>query len=219
MVVQKLNEETLEPEFYQQVPVGPQSLTFHVDWPLSGMAGWISQPTEDHPWKLTPEELFDLDANPSLDCDGWLGQQVVIFDRRGITLRDIVRVIANTEAAHSPPMDRLMVPAGTKDRSRHRVVDDVEIHILGSLTVFGVRYVHALVMEAAIYLYNQLVKKASNTEELDEGWRLFPIFGFCWDRSVFSSEQQWLRFGGGLIPSLGGSEQSIAHRLRAPTSK
>ena len=113
----KLNEETRQPEAVYRIPIGPQRLSFDVQWPLPGMADWRSQPTPENPWKIRPEELFDSQSSPSPDCDAWLGQQLVVFDNRGITLKDVTRVIVNTEGAHSPPVERLMLPQGDEDRT------------------------------------------------------------------------------------------------------
>ena len=32
-----------------------------------------------------------------MDCDHWLGQQVVRFDNRGISLREIIQTVVNYE--------------------------------------------------------------------------------------------------------------------------
>ena len=117
MQATKLNEETRQPEPVYRIPIGPQRLSFDVQWPLPGMADWRSQPTPENPWKIGPEELFDAQSSPSPGYDAWLGQQLVMFDNRGITLKDVTRVIVNTEGAHSPPVERLMLPQGDEDRT------------------------------------------------------------------------------------------------------
>ena len=43
-----------------------------------------------------------------LDCSRWLGQQLVMFDRRGITLKDVIRMVATFEGAHSINVSRLL---------------------------------------------------------------------------------------------------------------
>ena len=45
MQATKLNEETRQPETVYRIPIGPQRLSFDVQWPLPGMADWRSQPT------------------------------------------------------------------------------------------------------------------------------------------------------------------------------
>ena len=209
----KLDEETGEPEAVHVIPMGPQQLNIAVEWPLTGMADWLNQPTAKDAWKIRPEALFDPESDPSPDCDAWLAQQVVVFDNRGITLKDVIRVIVNTEAAHSPPVQRLMVPKGKRDEARFRVAKDSEIHILSYITVCGVRYSHAIVIETAMYLYRQLTKSRSIRES--EGAGRVLEFNFA-PEAAFSDGQDWLRFDGGLAASLARAGQSIAHRVRAP---
>ena len=213
MQATKLNDETMQPEAVYEVPIGPQRLSFDIQWPLSGMADWLSQPTPANPWKIRPEGLFDLESSPSPDCDAWLGQQLVMFDRRGITLKDVIRVIVNTEGAHSPPVERLSLPQGHQDRTRFRVIRDGEIHILGHIMVSGVRYSHAIVIEAAMYLYRQLTRNESISTPEGAG-EILQLSSA--PETVFAANQDWLRFDGGLQIALGGGEQSISHTVRAP---
>ncbi|MDE2934614.1 MAG: hypothetical protein OXS47_12225 [Chloroflexota bacterium] len=209
----KLSDETGQPEATHRLPIGPQRVTFDIEWPLPGMADWRSQPTPEEPWKIRPEALFDSNLSPSPDCDAWLGQQLVLFDARGIALKDVIRVLANTEGAHSPPMDRLMLPQGTDDNARFRVIRDGEIHILSHILVCGVRYSHVVVIEAAMFLYRQLTQNES--VDTPEGAGKIPSFRFA-PESAFADGQEWLRFSGGLVLSIGGGGQSITHRIRPP---
>ena len=209
----KLNDDTLQPETTIGIPMGPQRLSFDVEWPLPGMATWRSQPTPESPWKISPEELFDSQSSPSLDCDSWLGQQLVIFDKRGITLKDVIRVIANTEGAHSPPVERLSLPQGDEDRARFRVIRDGEIHILGHILISGVRYSHTIVIETAMYLHRQLTRNESISTP--EGAGEILQFNSA-PEAVFGTGQDWLCFDGGLQMVLGGMDQSISHSIRAP---
>ena len=137
----------------------------------------------------------------------------MIFNNRGITLKDVVRVMANTEAAHSPPVQRLMLPTGDEDKTRFRVVKDSEIHILSYITVCGVRYSHAIVIETAMYLYRKLTRNKLIKQPKGAGEIL--VFGFA-PNDVFLPGQNWLHFDGGLGIAFGGGEQSISHRVRAP---
>ena len=209
----KLNEETRQPEAVYGIPIGPQRLSFDVQWPLAGMAEWRGQPTPENPWNISPEELFDSQLSPSPDCDAWLGQQLVMFDKRGITLKDVIRVIVNTEGAHSPPVERLSLPQGHQDRTRFRVIRDGEIHILSHIMVAGVRYSHAIVIEAAMYLYRQLTRNESISTPEGAG-EILQLSSA--PETVFVADQDWLRFDGGLQIALGGREQSISHTVRAP---
>ena len=63
---------------------------------------------------------------------------MVIFDDRGITLKEVMRLVVNTEGAHSPPVERLMLPKEETDKTRFRVFRDGEVHILGHIMVSGV---------------------------------------------------------------------------------
>ena len=209
----KLNELTGEPEAVYAMSMGPQSLSIDVEWPLTGMADWLDQPTPDNAWKMEPEVLFDSQRTPSPDCDAWLGQQLVMFDNRGITLKDVIRVMVNTEAAHSPPVQRLMVTKNAEDPARFRVVKDSEIHILSYITICGVRYSHAIVIETAMYLYRQLTR--INSIRQPEGAGEILRFSFA-PEAAFSSGQEWLRFDGGLTASFGSAGRSVSHRVRAP---
>lgn len=211
--ITKLDDETLEPEASWSLPVGPQELKIDVEWPLPGMADWRKQPTKESPWKIQPEGLIDSKLRVGSDCNSWLGQQLVMFDNRGITLKDVIRVLVNTEAAHSPPTGRLNIPEGEVDRVRPRVVKDSEIHILSHIMVCGVRYSHAVVIQLAMYLYKQLIESSSLKQY--EGPRGMPILNFI-PANVFSPDQTWLQFGGGFQLSIGGTGQMISHKVRAP---
>ena len=213
MQATKLDEETGEPEVVHIIPAGAQRLSIAVEWPLPGMADWTGQPTPEAPWAIKADGLLDPRSSPKLDCDSWLGQQLVMFDNRGISLKDVIRVTVNTEAAHSPPVSRLMLSEGENDEARFRVVKDRAVHILSHIKVCGVRYSHAIVIEAALYLYRELARNGSI--ERPEGAENIPVFCFV-PNAVFSSNQDWLRFSGGLAISFGGQEQSISHRIRAP---
>ena len=212
MELAKLNDDTLEPEYVQRIPVGSQRLEFTIEWPLPGMVDWIDQPTNDCPWEIRTEGLLASTSNSRLDCDDWLGQQLVIFDNRGIALRDVIRVMVNTEGAHSPPVSLLSQVKGIREKARPRVVQDGNIHILSHITICGVRYSHAIVIQTALYLYRELTKNSSIKHP--EGEVNIPVFCFVPD-DVFSPDQQWLRFDGGLTISLGGAKQSISHRIKA----
>ena len=209
----KLDEKTREPEVTHIIPFGPQQLSIVVEWPLAGMTDWLEQPTPETPWAVGSDGLVESQPGQEFDCDQWLGQQLVIFDSRGITLKDIIRTTVNTEAAHSPPLERLALSEGDNDKARFRVVRDSKIHILGHISVCGVRYNHAVVIQAAMYLYRELAGNPSFRHSEDEVG--IPVFCFIPD-DVFSPDQSWLRFDGGLAFSLRGIGQSITHRVRAP---
>ena len=187
-----------------------QQLAFAIDWPLPGMAEWVDQPTDDNPWVIHSKSLFDFTATPTLDCDAWLGQQLVILNRRGVSLRKVLEITANTEGAHSPPTDRLMKVAG-QDDVRDKMIADSDAHILSNLLVGVVHYNHAIVIEAALHLYQQL---AQNTFfERQAGDLNLPWFCYL-PEDVFSPNQKWLGFAGGLIVDHHGQRRT--YDVRAP---
>ena len=206
--MQKINEETGEPERTFVVPIDQQQLRFVVHWPLTGMVDWLCQPDDAHPWEIRPEGLFD--SKETLDCNSWLGQQLALFDGQGITLKDVIRMTVNTEGAHSPPMERVFVVEGSEDKTRFRVVKDGEIHILSHITICDVRYSHAIVIQCALYLYQQLYKYIYQQPAA------IPVFGFS-PEGAFGPDQTWLQFFGGLALTLGGAKRFISFEIRAPS--
>ena len=209
--VTRLNDETSEPEAAYTVPVGAQRLEFAIEWPLPGMADWTEEPTTESPWKMRPESLFDVDSESALGCDDWLGQQLVTFDGRGISLKEVFRLTVNTEGAHSPPTSRLMRVEGEEKSKVARNRD--EVRILSHLRGGGIRFSHAVVIEAALYLFRELARSGSPWRPQGEVNMPVPCFV---QSGVFSPEQNWLRFDGGLAISLGGAAQNVSHRVRAP---
>ena len=213
MVVEKLDDWSSEPIATQVIPIGPQRLQISVEWPLPGMVGWVNQPTIKSPWVMGMEELFETPSSSKLTCDNWLGQQLVLFDNRGITLKDVIRVTVNSEGAHSPPISHLSKKMGESDKARSRLVRDSEIYILSRIKVCSVRYSHAIVIETALYLFIELARVTS-FEKPRDGWQV-PLLCFT-PNDVFSPNQGWLKFDGGLTLSFGGASQAISHRIRAP---
>ena len=84
-----------------------------------------------------------------------------------------------------------MLPQGDEDRARFRVIRDGEIHILGHIMVSGVRYSHAIVIEAAMYLYRQLTRNESISTPEDAGEILQISLA---PEDVFAARQSWLCF-------------------------
>ena len=209
--ITKLNDDTWEPEAVYVFPVGPQRLEIAIEWPLPGMTDWTEQPTTERPWAIKSEGLFGSQSSQMLDCDAWPGQQLVIFDNRGISLKEVIKLTVNTEGAHSPPVSRLMRAEGDDKSKVAKNRDDVRV--LSHIEVCGVRYTHAIVIEAALYLYRALTRYKSIWQP--QGEVSVPVFCFV-PSDVFSPDQDWLRFDGGLAMSLGGAKQSISHRVRAP---
>ena len=210
--VQKVDEVTGRPEATVSLPIAPHTLSIAIEWPLPGATSWTGTPTEDRPWTIAPRELFELEGQKKLDCSGWLGQQLVMFDQRGITLKDVIRMVATYEGAHSINVSRLLQEEGKQAKGPFRYP---ERHILDNVTVFGMKYTHIVVIEGALYLYEMLADGGHIERLSDEEWRLRPSFVTLEEDGFFSAKQGWLGFAGGLIPAIGTAERSITHRIRA----
>ena len=189
------------------LPLGPQKLTIAVEWPLPGTLGWTRQPTDSEPWEIRASTLFDPQGTPSLDCDGWLGQQLVMVNDRGVSLGELIRLAANTEAAHAPYMARMFT---SDPKAEPHVSKNIEAKILSGLSIAGVYYHHIVVIESALHLYqslddNDLVKRPS-------GDRLIPILCLVPD---VSSARECTTYDGGLAVSFTSGGQVNSYRIRA----
>lgn len=212
MQLEKLNEETLRPEATVSLPVAPHDLNITIEWPLPGAASWNSPPARNSPWTIAPEELFDLNVGKKLDCSAWLGQQLVMFDRHGISLKDVIQMVATFEGAHSINVSRLLQSADEKTKGPFK---NPERHVLDNVVVFGMKYTHIVVIECALYLYEMLADGCHIERLADEKWRLRPSFVTTDPTDFFSANQNWLGFAGGLLLAFGTTKRSIAHRIRA----
>ena len=213
MAITKLNEETGEPEAHSEFTIGPQRLIFDIQWPLPGLAGWGDKPTRESPWRMEPDGLFDTEASLGHDCVRWLGQQLVRFDHQHFSLGQIIRMVVNTEGAHAPPLDRLMIPKGTRDEARRKIVDNYKMHILGRITIFGVRYDHLVTILAGLHLYYRLTRGGIG-EQLG-GPGSIPVVRIEHD---LPADLEWLGFDGGLAPAIRPEGQAIVHTVRVPTT-
>ena len=212
MVIKKLDEATGCPEATQSLPIAPLTLKIAIEWPLPGVATWTAAPTEGRPWTVNPRELFELDGPERLDCSGWLGQQLVMFDQSGVTLKDVIRTVATYEGAHSINVSRLLQDESKPAKGPFR---NPERHILDNVTVCGMKYTHIVVIECALYLYEMLADGGHIERLDDEEWRVRPSFVSLQQDEFFTERQHWLGFAGGLIPAFGTAERSIIHRIRA----
>ena len=214
MAITKLNEETGEPETHSEFMLGPQWLVFDIQWPLPGLAGWGDKPAPESPWRMDPDGLFDTEASLGHDCERWLGQQLVRFDDQSFSLGQVIRMVVNTEGAHAPPLDRLMIPKGTKDEARRRIVDNYKLHILGRITVFGVRYDHLITILAGLHLYYRLTR--SGLGEKLGGPGSIPVVRI---QDNLPTGLEWLGFDGGLAPAIRPEGQTILHSIRVPRAR
>ena len=196
----------------QTFPIPRQELSIIVDWPLPGTMTWTDWPSTEEPWKVAAGELFDNVSASQLTCDEWLGQQVVMFDNSGISLRDILRVTANTEGAHSSGVSRLMSMPNEAPRQSAK---EWRFHILSNVAVFGVKYNHIVVIECALYLLASIFD--NKHFEKPTGDTFLPTICLVPEGSANLSDNSpsWLGFQGGLTLAIGESAQPISHRIRA----
>ena len=212
MQLTKLNDDTLQPEAVYKIPLTPLQCKISIEWPLPGTASWNEAPTRENPWKVRPEELFDTNSRSAMNCNDWLGQQLVMFDNKGITLKEVIRTIANFEGAHALNADRLMRTQDEKDTEASK---NPEVHILNNVKICGFKYTHIIVMECALYLYKKLI---GNKEiATPEGAEYIPITVIRnkTPEDSFPSAQDFLAYDGTVACSFGEHGTVISHRIRA----
>ena len=107
---------------------------------------------------MSADQLFETSADSSMSCDDWLGQQVVLFNGKGISLKEMIQTVVNYEGAHSIDVGRLATIEGETVSPAAR---NPAPHILNAITVFGIRYAHLIVIECALYLYEKLLNESS----------------------------------------------------------
>ena len=176
------------------------------------MVNWIVQSDRQQVGAIRVEELFDLQSRPTLSCNAWLGQQLLLFDGKGISLKEVIRTIVNTEGAHSVNATRLnKVMGDNKDRG----VQKPRLHILNNITFCTVKFNHIITIESALYLYYMIMDHWLKLGEIEE-INLPVIYVAADDPSkVTLSGRGFLGFEGGLMISLGGEEQLVSHVVKA----
>lgn len=212
MSVTKKDEETSLPEYTIHVPIGSQRLNITVQVPLPGMANWFDDSCSQEIGTIRVEELFDLESEPTFSCNDWLSQQLVLFDKEGIALKDIIRTIANTEGAHSVGGGRLTLRKGeTPLKFNRRQV----LEIVNNITLGNVKYNHIVVIETALYLYERIMQHRVDEGEV-KGYYM-PTIRVIADSPEDGSEAKprLVGYQGGLILGLGGQEQVVSHSVRA----
>ena len=207
---EKLDEDTLVTQSVQEIAVAPLRLELCIEWPLAGTASWTETPTGDAPWQVRPEELFNTESS-ELSCDAWLGQQLVMFDQRGISLKDAIRTIANYEGAHASNVSRLLRTENERDTDPSR---NPELHILNNIKICGLKLNHIVVIETALYLYRKLIDHAGIARP--KGEINFPTLCLLRESAdeIFSAAQNFLAYDGGVILSCGEEPRAISHRIR-----
>lgn len=208
--VTKLNDDTGEPERTYTAPMGLQAVEISVEWPLPGAIGWTGVPTEEEPWLVAPAMLFRVDAEPGMDCDAWLGQQVVRFDNRGIALKELIQTVVNFEGAHSLSTSRLAT-IGDEEPSRAR--RNPEPHILNAMTFCGIRYAHLVVIESALYLYDALLDSKAVTRPKGDVYKV--KLGVSCDPGQSQSETpNWASFRGTMMVAFHNAPLVIRHDIK-----
>ena len=135
----------------------------------------------------------------------------------GVTLNEIdgerfvVLPAGSLDYPHSINVSRLLQ---AEDEKPDGPFKHPERHILDNVTVFGMKYTHIVVIECALYLYEMLADGGHIERLADEKWRLRLSFVTLDEVGFFSAKQDWLRFAGGLILTIGTAERSITHRIR-----
>ena len=208
--VTKLDESGPGPPPTMRVPVAPHDLSFVIQWPLPGTADWTGTPTAEEPWQLSAEQLFDTGATRAMRCDDWLGQPVVRFDGKGISLREIIRTVVNYKGAHALNVSR---PFDTGEGRPRKPVKEAALHILNNITLFGVRYTHLIVIETALYLYERLLDETSILRPGGDLYLVRPGFA-CPEEQARSSRPDWLRFDGTMVMVFSSESRSTRHQIR-----
>ena len=210
MEVTKVDEPGPGPAPTYRLPVAPHDLKIVIEWPLPGAADWTGTPSEREPWTLCAEQLFDTGSTRTMSCDEWLGQQVVIFDGRGVSLREIIRTVVNYEGAHAINVARLAEVEGHKPLKPAR---EPQLHILNNITLFGIRYAHLIVIEAALYLYERLLDENSIRRPVGDIYVVKPGFA-CPGEQASSSHPNWLRFDGTMMVEFSSERRLTQHTIK-----
>ena len=207
----KLNDHTLEPETVYHLRAGPQELKISIEWPLPGAADWRGIPSRKELWPVNADQLFETSADSSMSCDDWLGQLVVLFDGKGISLKEIIQTVANYEGAHSIDVSQLAVVEGEAVSPASRKPAP---HILDAITVFGIRYAHLIVIESALYLYEKLLNESSIKRPSGDLYKVRMRVGCPPEQAEFPCSD-WIKFQGGMMVSFSPGPRVIRHKIRA----
>ena len=213
MEVEKLDEATGEPVKRYMAVGGIHGLSIVVEWPLMGMADWVAPPTETGRWQVSADQLFDTNSERGMRCDNWLGQQVVLFDGRGITLEKLIRTVANFEGAHAVNVGRLSAVEG---ENLSNAMKETQVHILRNIAFFGIGYAELVVIEAAQYLCRLLIEEPSIDTPSGGFYLVTPAFE-CPAEEALSKRPPWLQYRGGMMASFSPNPGIVRHAVRAPS--
>lgn len=189
-----------------------QGVEFKLWWPIPGFADWIEPPTLSKPWMLAADQLFDVTSDHSMTCDNWLAQQVLIFDHTPVSLKRIVRDVATFEGAHALNMGASNARGGQHSRKKGNIAP---LHLLNGITIFGVPLPHIIVIETALYLFEQLLREPSIEQHIAEPYS-FRLDFSCTPEQATSSQPDWLQFHGGQTLVFSSQPNEVRHKIKAP---
>ena len=195
MELTKVDDPGPGPAPTYRLPFTPHDLNIVIEWPLPGAADWVGLPSESEPWTLSAGQLFDTGSTRSMNCDDWLGQQIVNFNGKLISLREIIQTVANLEGAHAINVGPL---ARAPEHKLLKAARNLQRDILNSITLFGIRYTHLIVIETALYLYGKLLDEPSIQRPLGDIYIVTPGFD-CPVEQAKSPRPNWLRYDGEMI--------------------
>lgn len=178
---------------------------------MPGVADWTGKPTRTALWRVQPDQLFEQQSKTGLNCDDWLAQQVVLFDGRPISLKKIIQTVANYDGAHSVDVGRLATPEGHNPSKAAR---EPAPNILNAITIFGLRFLNLIVIEAALYLYQKLLDLDSLKHPQGKIGS-FSLGFACEPEQAESLRPDWLRFQGTMMISFSGIPNQITHEIKA----
>ena len=209
----RFEDHTHEPLETYVLSAAPQEFKLSIEWPLPGTADWTGIPSEDAPWRVHADQLFEENAGTSLNCDDWLAQQVVLFDGKSISLKKMIQTVVNYDGAHSVNVDRLATPEG---HDPSRASKDPELHILNAVTFAGYRYFNLIVIECAMYLYKKLLDVESIQRPYGEIY-VFSLCVICSPEQADSTRPDWARFQGSMMVRYSSTPSVITHSIKAVT--
>ena len=211
LIATRLDERTHDPEETHVLSAAPQEEKLFIEWPLPGVADWTAVPSSEAPWPVNASQLFQQDPASRLSCDQWLGQQVVLFDKKPVSLKKMIQTVVNYDGAHSINVGRLSTPAG---HTPSKAAKDPAPHILNAVTFSGHRYLDLIVIECAMYVYEKLLHAEPITRPLGDIYS----FGFgvtCSPEQAESHRPDWATFQGTMMVSFSGVPTVVSHEIKA----
>ena len=194
------------------LPLSDMDVDLQLHLPLPGIANWTGIPTKDNLWLMASDQLFDMKSRQNLTCDSWLAQQVVRFDGIGISLKDIIQYVANHEGAHA--LNREQRQQAQQKANPHREKTRHALDLLNCTFLFGMPFNHIIVFEAAMYLYQLLLKEPSIDNPTSNPYQEVNM-GFCPPPDqAMSLQPDWFNFDISTIMPLGPGHWTARHIIK-----